>query len=249
MKHESCTRRSLEAIFGVKQPIAMVSILPEEYSQIRKVESLEDDCYDVFPGSECLLLDDNMCGGGLFEKPTENDKEHLRPLHIKARVDGRIVNKILVDGGAAVNLMPERMMRRLGKTEKELIKSSIGVTDFNGRTSSVRGVVLLSIEIGSVNRPTLFVVVPSKAGFNLLLGRDWIHGMGAIPSTLHQKLIFWNEDGGVEEVPAHNSTCYYDEMHVEFRIYNPGVKPLTVNTKVFNPESIEMCKIDMNGFI
>ncbi|RYR47477.1 hypothetical protein Ahy_A07g033398 isoform B [Arachis hypogaea] len=51
---------SLEAIFGVKQPIAVVSILPEEYSQVQEVESLEDDYYDVFPGSECLLLDDNM---------------------------------------------------------------------------------------------------------------------------------------------------------------------------------------------
>ncbi|KAL1371298.1 hypothetical protein AAHE18_01G121300 [Arachis hypogaea] len=101
--------------------------------------------------------------------------------------------------------MPERMMGRLGKTEKDLIKSSIGVTDFNGKTFPIRGVVLLSIEVGSVNRPTLFVVVPSKAGFNLLLGRDWIHEMGVIPSTLHQKLIFWNEDGGVEEVLADNS--------------------------------------------
>ncbi|XP_015966462.1 uncharacterized protein LOC107490202 [Arachis duranensis] len=115
-----------------------------------------------------------------------------------------IVNKILVDGRAAVNLMPERMMGRLEKIEKELIKSSIGVTDFNGRTSSVRGVVLLSIEVDSINRPTLFVVVPSKADFNLLLGRDWIYEMDAIPSTLHQKLIFWNEDGGVEEVLTRN---------------------------------------------
>ncbi|XP_016168986.1 uncharacterized protein LOC107611589 [Arachis ipaensis] len=141
-----------------------------------------------------------------------------------ARVDGRIVKKILVDGGAVVNFMREKMMERIGKTERDLIKSSIGVTNFNGKTSFVRSVVLLSIDVGSVNRPTLFVVVPSKAGFNLLLERDWIHGiMGAIPSTLHQKLIFWNKDGGVEEVLADNSTCYYDEMHVEFRIYNPGV--------------------------
>ncbi|XP_072088034.1 uncharacterized protein [Arachis hypogaea] len=91
--------------------------------------------------------------------------------------------------------------------------------------------VLLSIEVSAVNSPTLFVVVPSKAGFNLFLGRDWIHEMGAIPSTLHQNLTFWNKDGGVEEVPADNSTCYYDEMHVKFRMYNPRVKPLTVDTK------------------
>ncbi|KAL1352493.1 hypothetical protein AAHE18_06G171000 [Arachis hypogaea] len=32
-------------------------------------------------------------------------------------------------------------------------------------------------------------------------------------------------------------------------MYNPGVKPLKVDTKAFNPESIEMCKIDMNAYM
>ena len=29
----------------------------------------------------------------------------------------------------------------------------------------------------------------------MLLGREWIHGVGVVPSTVHQKLFFWNEDG------------------------------------------------------
>lgn len=35
----------------------------------------------------------------------------------------------------------------------------------------------------------MFVVVPSKANFNLFLGREWIHVVGSVPSTLDQKLF------------------------------------------------------------
>ena len=39
----------------------------------------------------------------------------------------------------------------------------------------------------------------------MLLGREWIHGVGAVPSTLHQRLVMWNDDGLVEYVEADQS--------------------------------------------
>lgn len=47
--------------------------------------------------------------------------------------------------------------------------------DFNGKTYVVKGMVLLNISVGNIDWPTVFVV------YNLLLGRGWIHGVGAIP--------------------------------------------------------------------
>ena len=38
-----------------------------------------------------------------------------------------------------------------------------------------------------------------------LLGREWIHGVGAVPSTLHQRLSIWREDGLVENIEADQS--------------------------------------------
>ena len=43
----------------------------------------------------------------------------MRPLHIKVIVEGRLVNKVLIDGGAATSLFPETMFVKLGK-EKEI---------------------------------------------------------------------------------------------------------------------------------
>jgi hypothetical protein len=51
------------------------------------------------------------------------------------------------------------------------------------------GAIQVDVAVGSTVRPTLFLVVQSKANFNLLLGMEWIHGVGVVPSTLHQRLI------------------------------------------------------------
>lgn len=61
--------------------------------------------------------------------------------------------------------------------------------------------------VGTTNRNTLFMVIKSKANFNLLLGREWIHGIGAVPSTMHQRLTIWRKDEIVENIEADQS--YY----------------------------------------
>jgi len=56
-----------------------------------------------------------------------------------------------------------------------------------------------------VKRATLFFVVASKANYNLLQGREWIHGVGVVPSTMHQRLTLWREDGVLENIEADQS--------------------------------------------
>jgi len=41
----------------------------------------------------------------MFERPNGFMKSHLKPLFIQAKVDDILVNKMLVDGSATVNLM------------------------------------------------------------------------------------------------------------------------------------------------
>ena len=42
----------------------------------------------------------------MFERPSPGMMYHLKPLFIRAKVDGMAVNKVFVDGGATVNLRP-----------------------------------------------------------------------------------------------------------------------------------------------
>jgi len=56
-----------------------------------------------------------------------------------------------------------------------------------------------------VVRPTLFMVVSSRDNFNLLLVREWIHGIGVFPSSMHQRTSIWRDDGIVENIEADQS--------------------------------------------
>ncbi|KAL2332838.1 hypothetical protein Fmac_014051 [Flemingia macrophylla] len=116
-------------------------------------------------------------------------------------IEGRRIEKVLVDGGATINLLPRTMLKFLGKTEKDLRPHNIVISDYAGNNNEgSNGMLLLDVQIGSTRRLTMFVVVDSKANFNVLLRREWIHGVRVVPSTLHQKLFFWNDDGKIEVV-------------------------------------------------
>jgi hypothetical protein len=51
----------------------------------------------------------------IFEKPVDNERQHLKAQFVKGRVDGQPMTKILVDGGAAINIMPYAVYWKLGK--------------------------------------------------------------------------------------------------------------------------------------
>ena len=48
----------------------------------------------------------------IFEKPKEKSYKHLKGLYLKGLINGMPVNSMLVDTGAAVNLMPYSMLCR-----------------------------------------------------------------------------------------------------------------------------------------
>ena len=88
------------------------------------------------------------------------------------------------------------------------------LSDFGVKTSKALGVILVKIHVGTIQRLTLFVAVPSKENYNLLLGREWIHGVGAVPSTLHQVVSIWRPDGIVENIEADQSYFVVDVSYV-----------------------------------
>ena len=124
-----------------------------------------------------------------FEKPEDDKRKHLKALFLKGFVDGKPVTKMLVDGGAAVNIMPYVMLHKLGKSQDDLTKTDMMLKDFEGVVSPTLGALCVDITIGSKTLPTTFFVINGKCSYNLLLGRDWIHANCCIPSTMHQCLI------------------------------------------------------------
>jgi hypothetical protein len=130
----------------------------------------------------------------IFEKPQAKNYKHLKDLYLKGYINSQPVNKILVDTGATVNIMPYSVLRRLGRSTGDLIKTNVTLSDFNGQTSEAQGVLNVDLTVGNKIVPTSFFIVNSKSTYNILLGRDWIHTNYCIPSTMHQCLIQWDGD-------------------------------------------------------
>jgi hypothetical protein len=59
-----------------------------------------------------------------FTKPKES-VNHLKPLFVRSHIDGIPIAKMLVDGGAAINLMPYSLYGKLGKQDGELVKTNM----------------------------------------------------------------------------------------------------------------------------
>ena len=85
------------------------------------------------------------------------------------------MSKLLVDGGASVNLMPYTTFRKLGKRPRDLIQTDMMLKDFGGNASKTRGAINVELTIGSKTLLTTFFVIDGKGSYSLLLGRDWIH--------------------------------------------------------------------------
>ena len=73
----------------------------------------------------------------IFDKPVKH--RHLKALYVKGLVDGKLMNKMLVNGGASINLMPYSTFCKLGKGPGNLIETDMMLKDFGGNVSKTRG--------------------------------------------------------------------------------------------------------------
>jgi hypothetical protein len=85
----------------------------------------------------------------IFEKPQEKNYKHLKALYLKGYINGHPVNKMLVDTGATVNIMPYSVLHWLGCSAEDLIKTNIMLSDINGQASEAQGVLNVDLTMGS----------------------------------------------------------------------------------------------------
>ena len=94
----------------------------------------------------------------MFQKPSEKDN-HLKALYLRGHINGKPMTRMLVDGGAIVNLMPYSLYKKLGGQDEDLIKTNMTVSGV-GRSEpiSTKGVASMELTIGSKTLATTFFV-------------------------------------------------------------------------------------------
>ena len=94
---------------------------------------------------------------------------------MRAHFNSKPISKVLVDNGSAVNVMPLRMLRALGRNIDDLIETKVFMSAFTREISKTLGVLPIDISVGSKNSFSTFFVINYIVNYNALLGRDWIH--------------------------------------------------------------------------
>ena len=165
--------------------IQMAFLLPSEFRA-----PADQEVYSDFDESEYkeIVAKLTVVQQAIFDKPVKH--RHLKALYMKGLVDGKPMNKMLVDGGASVNLMPYTTFRKLGKGPGDLMETDMMLKDFGGNTSKTQGAINFELTIGrSKTLLTTFFIIDGKGSYSLLFGRDWIHANYCVPSTMHLCLI------------------------------------------------------------
>ena len=113
--------------------IQMAFLLPLEFRAL-----VDQEVYLDFDESEYEIVAKlTVVQQAIFHKPVKH--RHLKALYMKGLVDGKPMNKMLVDGGASVNLMSYTTFRKLGKEPEDLMETDMKLKDFRGNASKTRG--------------------------------------------------------------------------------------------------------------
>ncbi|CAL8089798.1 unnamed protein product [Prunus armeniaca] len=197
----------LESLLQGDLGINIVFILPEKFGAEGDVlsqesfecrlaevaEALEQQTSTARAGKTAMkLAAEQLC----FFEPTKEMANHLRPWFITANFWGFPIPKVMVDGGVAINLLPHKLLIKMGRTEKDLIPTRLTVTNFVGGITKTHGILDVDVIIGTKKlKIAFFMVGKTSTTYNALHGRNWIHQSLCVPSTLHQLLALWHEEG------------------------------------------------------
>lgn len=69
----------------------------------------------------------------------------------------------------------------------------------------------------------MFMVIALEANYNLLLGREWIHGIRAVPYLMHQRITIWRSDGIMENIEVGHSYFMDEVNHVDRRNFDKNL--------------------------
>jgi hypothetical protein len=124
----------------------------------------------------------------VFEKPKVLS-QHLKPLYIRDHIDGKLISRMLIDSGVAINLISYFIFKKLGREDDELIKTNLMLDSVGGNPMEARGVISMELTVGSKSLTTAFFIIKVQGNYSVILARNWIYVNRCIPSTLHQFLI------------------------------------------------------------
>ena len=114
------------------------------------------------------------------------------------------MKRVLVDQGSAVEIMYPNLYKGLNLKSKDLTTYNSPLVSFKRKTVIPKGQIRLPIQTDSEVVEVDFNVVDAYSPYTVIMARPWLHALGAVSSTLHQKVKYPSE-GQVKEIVGSQS--------------------------------------------
>ena len=124
---------------------------------------------------------------------------HDDALVVTLKIGGYDVKRVLVDQDSAVEVMYLDLYNGLKLRPEDLTAYNSPLVSFEGKTVTPKGQIRLPIQTGLDIVEVDFIVVDVYSPYTTIVARPWLHALGVVSSTLHQKVKYPSE-GQVKEV-------------------------------------------------
>ena len=115
---------------------------------------------------------------------------HDDALLVTLRIGGYDVKRVMVDQGSAAEIMYPDLYKGLGLKPEDLTTYSLPLVSFEGKMVVPKGHIRLPMQVGTDVVEMDFIVVDAFSPYTAIMGRPWLHSLGAVSSTLHQKVKY-----------------------------------------------------------
>ena len=119
------------------------------------------------------------------EEKVGTTQPHDNALLITFRIGGCDVKRVMVDGGSAAEIMYPDFYKGLKLKPEDLLPYSSPLMSFNGKLITPKSMIKLPIQTGPEIVEVNFIVVNTYSPYTAIVGRPWLHTLGAVASSLH----------------------------------------------------------------
>ncbi|XP_050280809.1 uncharacterized protein LOC126721794 [Quercus robur] len=136
--------------------------------------------------------------GFLDEDKGGTIQPHDDALVVTLRIGGFDMKRVIVDPGSAVEVMYPDLYKGLNLRPEDLNAYDSPLISFEGKAVIPKGQIRLPIQTGLEVVEVDFIMVDAYSPYTAIVARPWLHTLGVVSSTLHQK-VKYPSGGQVEE--------------------------------------------------
>nr|XP_023916208.1 uncharacterized protein LOC112027791 [Quercus suber] len=124
----------------------------------------------------------------------------------------------MVDDGSGAEVVHHDLYKGLTLKSGDLMPYSSPLISFDGKLVIPKGMIRLPIQTGPEIMKVNFIVVNTYSPYTTIVGRPWLHTLGDVASSLHQKVKFSSRDQVLEIRGCQSKTRQFMVVAISHRL-------------------------------